>query len=150
MSESPRPEPSHDLGARLEALGRAIGEREAAHGAALEAARARIEGLREQVARAVDCFHAATAAAGAPHLRVHVGEIRSDDKHLRAVEFDLVRGRHKAVVTAKSRGQVTLVGPFQVGKAEGPCLSFPFDAGEELERALGSFLEKFLEQAAAP
>ena len=45
-----------------------------------------------------------------------------------AVEFELVRGRHCAIVTAKSRGEVTLVGPFHKGKNEGPCRSLPFDA----------------------
>ena len=76
--------------------------------------------------------------------------MRVDDKHLRAVEFDLVRGRHKAIVTAKSRGEITLVGPFRIGKEEGPCLSFPFDAKDEIRSALASFLERFLEEAATP
>ncbi len=42
------------------------------------------------------------------------------------------------------------MGPFRTGKAEGPCLSFPFDAEAELEKALGDFLEQFLEEAATP
>jgi hypothetical protein len=81
---------------------------------------------------------------------VEVGELRVDDKHLRAMEFELRRGRHRAIVTAKSRGEVTLVGPFRAGKAEGPCKSFPFEAPEELRRALGDFLERFVEEAATP
>ena len=103
-----------DLGSRLEALGRELGQREA------------------------------------PHLRIELGEIQVDEKHLRAVEFELRRGRHRAIVTAKSRGDVTLVGPFQAGKVEGPCLSFPFDAGSELHRALGDLLARFVEEAATP
>jgi hypothetical protein len=150
MSNPLRPQAFADLGARLEALGRALGSREAEHTAAFEAARARIEWLHALVAEAVERFHAAVRAAGAPHLCVELTEIRVDDKHLRALEFDLVRGRHKAVVTAKSRGDVTLVGPFQVGKVEGPCRSFAADAAEELESALADFLESFLEEAAAP
>ncbi|MEN8182314.1 MAG: hypothetical protein ABFS46_07245, partial [Myxococcota bacterium] len=62
----------------------------------------------------------------------------------------LRRGRHQAIVTVKSRGEVTLVGPFRSGKTEGPCRSFPYDAEEELHKALGDFLERFLEEAATP
>jgi hypothetical protein len=155
------------LGDRLEALGRSLGEREAVHGEALQRARDCAAGLRDHVAAALDRFHAASEKAGAPHLRVEVGEIRVDDKHLRAVEFELCRGRHRAIVTAKSRGEVTLVGPFRAGKAksrgevtlvgpfragkvEGPCKSFPLEAQEELHLALGEFLEQFVEEAATP
>ena len=63
---------------------------------------------------------------------------------------DLRRGRHQAIVTVKSRGEVTLVGPFRAGKVEGPCKSFPFDAEPEIEAELGSFLERFLHEAATP
>ena len=90
------------------------------------------------------------AGAGAPHLRVDLSETRIDDKHVRAVEFELSRGRYRAIVTAKSRGEVTLVGPFRTGKVEGPCASFPFDAGDEVDAALGDFLTRFLEEAATP
>ena len=148
MSVAPPPEA--DLGNRLEALGRTLGAREAEHRASLDAARARAEGLRAQITAALERFHRAAAEAGAPHLQVALSEIRPDDKHLRAVEFDLSRGRHKAIVTAKSRGDVTLVGPFRSGKNEGPCLTFPLDAGDELADALGAFLVRFLEEAATP
>jgi hypothetical protein len=134
----------------MEALGRALGSRESEHAAALEAARKRIGRLRERVVEAFERFHTAARAAGAPHLRVELSEIRVNDKHLRALEFELVRGRHKAVVTAKSRGDITLVGPFRVGKTEGPCRSFGEDAAEELEVALADFLARFVEEAAAP
>jgi hypothetical protein len=147
MSPSP---PADDLGARLEAVGSRLGEREAVHAESLREARGHAERLRGEVARALDAFHAAAARHGAPHLRVAVSDVRVDDKHLRAVEFDLVRGRHKAVITAKSKGEVTLVGPFRIGKEEGPCLSFPFAAKDEIHSALGSFLERFLEEAATP
>jgi len=138
-----------ELGTRLEALGRDLGAREAAHADALADARRTVEGLRDQIAGALDRFHAAVSAAGAPHLRIALGEIRADDKHLRAVEFDLTRGRHRAIVTAKSRGDVTLVGPFHAGKTEGPCQTFPFDS-DELGPALVDFLEKFVDQASNP
>ena len=148
MSVAPPPET--DLGSRLEVLGRTLGVREAEHRAGLDAARACADTLRAQIASALERFHRAAAEAGAPHLRVDLSEIRPDDKHLRAVEFELGRGRHKAIVTAKSRGEVTLVGPFRSGKNEGPCLTFPLDAGEELAAALGAFLARFLEEAATP
>ena len=99
---------------------------------------------------ALDRFHRAAAGAGAPHLRVELSETRINDKHVRAVEFELSRGRYRAIVTAKSRGDVTLVGPFRTGKVEGPCASFAFDAGDELDAALGDFLARFLEEAATP
>ena len=146
MPEDPR----SDLGERLEALGRTLGAREAEHRAGLDQARACAEKLHSEVAAALERFHRAAAAAGAPHLRIELSDTRVDDKHLRSVEFDLQRGRHKAIVTAKGRGEVTLVGPFRTGKTEGPCLSFPIDAEAELRAALVSFLERFLEEAATP
>jgi len=150
MSHPIRQVGSDRLSARLAALGREIGAREAEHGAALAAARTCAERLHAEVAGALAAFHAAAAEAGAPHLRIEQSSLGVDAKHLRAVEFDLLRGRHKAVVTVKSRGQVTLVGPFHLGKDEGPCRSFPSDAGDELDQALSAFLERFLEEACTP
>lgn len=143
-------DPSSDLGQRLETLGRELGAREVEHRDGLDQARACAEKLRSEVAAALERFHRAASDAGAPHLRIDLSDTRVDDKHLRSVEFDLLRGRHKAIVTAKGRGEVTLVGPFRTGKTEGPCLSFPFDAEAELREALATFLERFLEEAATP
>ena len=145
-----RPPDGQDLEARLAEVGRRLGEREASHASALGAARARADTLRAEVARALEAFHAGAAGAGAPQLRVVLGDVRLDDKHARALQFDLGRGRCAGIVTVKSRGEVTLVGPFHRGKAEGPCLSFPFEAEGELRKALGDFLERFLEEAAQP
>jgi len=142
--------PEGALEERLERLGRELGEREAAHRADVERARAAAASLRQCVAGALERFHAAAARAGAPHLQIRLSELRPDDKHLRAVEFDLERGRHRAIVTVKSRGDVTLVGPFHRGKTEGPCRTFPVEAREEIEPALADFLTRFLEQAASP
>ena len=139
-----------DLGAQLEELGRSLGAREASHRADLERARGEAERLRAQVEAALERFHAAAAEAGAPHLSVALGDIRLDDKHLRAVEFEVSRGRHRAIVVAKSRGELTLVGPFRAGKTEGPCKSFPFEAEAEIQGALAAFLASFLEEAATP
>jgi hypothetical protein len=138
------------LSARLATLGRELGERESEQGEGLERARACVEALREDVAKALEDFHRAAASAGAPHLRIELSPVRVDDKHLRAIEFELHRGRYRAIVTAKSRGDVTFVGPFRSGKVEGPCKSFPIDARDEVQDALVSFLETFLEEAATP
>jgi len=138
------------LGARLSALGRTLGEREAAHVDDLAQARACAESLHGVVAEALEDFHRAVEDAGAPHLRVRLSPVRIDDKHLRSIEFDLARGRYRAIVTAKSRGDLTLVGPFREGKTEGPCKSFPIDARDEIQDALATFLESFLEEAATP
>lgn len=135
---------------RLAAVGSAIGAREAAHTAGLSEARRIAGGLRDLVAQGLAGFEEAVTRAGAPHLTVDVGEIRLDEKHVRAYEFELARGRHRAIVTVKSRGEVTLVGPFRTGKPEGPCKTFPWDARDELDAALGDFLERFLEEASTP
>ncbi len=138
------------LSERMEAAGTRLGAREALHHSALESARARAEVLHKQVAAALERFHEAAARAGAAHLRVELTPVRLDDKHVRAVEFELRRGRQVAIVTAKSRGDVTLVGPFRSGKTEGPCKTFAFDAGSEFDLALAEFLEQFLEESLAP
>jgi len=144
------PPPAIDLPARLENLGRTLGEREAAYARDLEAARGQADALRVRVEEALERFHAAAARAGAPHLRIDLSEIRVDDKHLRAVEFELTRGRHKAIVVAKSAGEITLVGPFSRGKTEGPCKTLPFASKAEISTALGDFIAAFIEEAATP
>ena len=83
-------------------------------------------------------------------LRVELSKPRVDDKHLRSVQFDLRRGRHQALVTVKSRGDVTLVGPFRRGKNEGPCRSIAVGDEAELQVALGEFLGRVVEEASAP
>jgi len=137
---------------RLAARGRALGEREAPHRAALEEATARCHELHARVRDALEAFHAAAAAAGAPHLVLHVSEPRLDDKHVRACEFEIRRGRHVGLVIARAaKRELTFVGPFQTGKPEGPCRSIPFDApAPELEAALADFLERLVEEAATP
>jgi hypothetical protein len=116
----------------------------------MQRARRLAEELHRAAGAAIRSFAAAAQSAGAPELEFEIGTPRLDDKHIRAIEFDLRRGRHGAVVTVKAKGEVTLVGPFRIGKVEGPCLSFPVDSKEELEAALGDFLERFLELAMSP
>jgi hypothetical protein len=133
---------------RMRALGQELAAREAEHRAGLEAAREKAAGLRAEVAAALEGWREGIGTA--PQLAVALGELRPDEKHVRAIEFDLTRGRHRAVITVKARGEVTLVGPFHAGKIEGPCKSFPFDAEAEIRKALGDFLERFLTEAATP
>ncbi len=135
---------------RMRELGRELATREAEHKSALDEARRKAVSLRAEVADALEGWREAVTAAGAPQLTVAIGEVRPDDKHVRAVEFDLTRGRHRAVITVKARGDVTLVGPFHAGKVEGPCKSFPFAAEDEIRKALSEFLARFLTDAATP
>jgi hypothetical protein len=138
------------LDERLEELGRLLGKREAPHAEALELARARAEELRADVARALAAFLDAARAMGAPHMDCEVSAVRLDDKHLHAFQFELHRGHHRAIVTVKSRHEVTLVGPFRIGKAEGPCRSFPLEHSDEFADSLADFMSAFVDQAASP
>jgi hypothetical protein len=139
-----------ELADRLEEIGRTLGARESRHASELREARLQVGEVRYQVDCALKRFHAAASEAGAPHLQVEVSELRIDEKHLRAVEFDVSRGRHKGIVVGKSRGEFTLVGPFRTGKTEGPCKAIPFGDATALDAALGDFLALFLEEAATP
>ena len=142
--------PSVPLRDRLGALGRELAARESEHTEWLAAATQTALALHDQVDDALEAFHSAAEEAGAPQLAVVLSAVRVDDKHLRAVQFDLRRGRHAAIVTVKTRGEVILVGPFQQGKDEGPCRRFPVTAEREIEAGLGDFLTAFLNQAATP
>ncbi|MEE8165076.1 MAG: hypothetical protein V3T64_05875 [Myxococcota bacterium] len=137
------------LNDRIEALARDLARRESSHLDAIEKAQYKAGELHRQVDAAIARFNEVVSLS-IPYLEVSVSALRVDDKHLHAVEFDLERGRHRAIVTVKSKGEITLVGPFQSGKTEGPCRSFAFDAEAELQDALAAFLERFLEEAAAP
>jgi hypothetical protein len=134
---------------RLVRLGHDLVERESQHKDSLAAARADASRLHGCVSSALERFNA-TVRSQAPQLMVSVSDPRIDDKHLHAVQFELARGRHRAIITVKSRGEVTLVGPFRTGKTEGPCHSLPIDAETEIQAALGDFLAEFIEAAASP
>jgi hypothetical protein len=140
---------SSALRARLESLGSSLGAREAANAEAQAEATRRAEALHRTLTDAIAGFQEALATSGAPAIAIDVGAPRLDDKHVRAVQIELRRGRNVAIVTVKSKGDVTLVGPFHAGKTEGPCQSVPWEAQSELLDRLGSFLEQFLEAALA-
>ncbi len=145
------PPMSQDLRKRLAEVGQRLGEREAAHADAMATAHKNAAALHAAVSAGLDAYRDAVASAGSEHLAdISISAPRLDDKHVRAVEFALERGRYKAIVTVKSKGEVTLVGPFRTGKTEGPCKSFPVDATPEIDNALVGFLEEFLEEAATP
>lgn len=147
---APQPASSSPLRERLCALAEALVEREAEHAPSLDQAFREADRLHTQVAEAVEALHGLLAERGMTHLRVALGEPRLDDKHIRAVQFELARGRTVALVSVKSRGEVTLVGPFRAGKTEGPCETVPWDQTSSLELALADFLERFIEQAMTP
>jgi hypothetical protein len=138
-----------DLNDRVKTIAQDLANRELTHRAAIDRAQSIANDLHSRVDTAIGLFNEAVAES-VPYLEVAVSATRVDDKHLHAVEFNLERGRHRAVVTVKSKGVVTLVGPFRSGKKEGPCLSFPMEANEDIDDALGEFLERFLEEAASP
>ncbi len=142
------------LRTRLFRLGQRIAEREAPQVEALAQARVRAQELHRAVAAGLKSFCDALQASGDGGLKqladIELGAPRLDQKHVRAIEFELRRGRVCAIVTVKSRAEVALVGPFRSGKAEGPCKRFPFAAKAEIETALADFLEAFLEEAMTP
>lgn len=148
MSDT-RSEANEKIEERLAELGRRLADREVRHAEALDAAWSCARSLHGRVASALGRYHAAVRPT-APQLEVTLSDPRVDDKHLHAVEFELGRGRHRAIVTVKSKGEVTLVGPFRTGKAEGPCRSFPTSANAEIEAAMGDFVCAFIEDAVAP
>lgn len=155
LVSNPFPSPAgkaaaNELRTKLAALGTELGAREAGHAQSLEQARQTARELHQLVVNAVDGFHESATAAGAPHLRIEVTAPALDQKHVRAMEFEVRRGRTVGILTVKTRGEVTLVGPFRRGKNEGPCRSIALGEEAELGRALAEFLGRVVEEASAP
>jgi hypothetical protein len=140
--------PASQLRERLAAKGLALAQREEEHRRGLDEARKRAAVLRTWVDEGLKSY--AQAIAGAPHLQVTLGPVHPDEKHVRSVEFQVARGRFRALFIVKAKGEITLVGPFRTGKTEGPCQSFSWDASTEIDEAVAVFLESFLEEAASP
>jgi len=137
------------LNERMVQLGRSLAEREAAREESLATAHTQATELHRYVAEALEHYHGAVLQT-APQLEITLGAPRVDDKHLHSVEFELMRGRYRGIVVVKSRGEVTLVGPFHAGKNEGPCRSYPAEARTEIDAALGDFLVEFIGEAVTP
>lgn len=135
------------LSEQLAERGRALAARETTVAEPVARARSCSQDLHALVAEALEAFHAACNAGGAGHLRVELSAPRIDDKHVHSVQFDLRRGAHRAIVTVKSKGEVTLVGPFRVGKVEGPCNRFSIDDRPDIEAGLATLLGEFVDQA---
>ncbi|MBW2240870.1 MAG: hypothetical protein JRH01_02705 [Deltaproteobacteria bacterium] len=140
--------PASHLRERLAAKGVALAQREEEHKGGLDEARKRADVLRTRVDEGLEGY--AQAIVGAPHLQVTLGPVHPDEKHVRAVEFQVARGRFRGLFIVKAKGELTLVGPFRSGRTEGPCQSFPWDANTEIDEAVAVFLESFLEEATAP
>ncbi|MBW2291881.1 MAG: hypothetical protein JRG89_10620 [Deltaproteobacteria bacterium] len=138
------------LAEQLEQMGKQLAERETTHAAKLAQIHQRAVELHERVRVGLEGFHRGSREAGAPHLAVELSAPRIDDKHLHSVQFDLARGRHRVIVTLKSKGEVTLVGPFKAGKQEGPCNSIALDDDPAIDAGLAEVLAEFLEVAFAP
>lgn len=138
------------LDERMNEAGRRLGEREAPHADSLEAAASHARALHVKVQNALRRFHEASRQSGAGHLIITVSEPQLDAKHVRAFQFEVSRGRARAIVTVKTRGEVTLVGPFRAGAPEKPCRTLSLEAEAEIEDALGDLLENFLEEATRP
>jgi hypothetical protein len=138
------------LAEQLEQTGKRLGERETAEAEKLAHIRLRAAELHERVRLGLEGFYRGSREAGAAHFAVELSPPRIDDKHLHSVQFDLSRGRHRLIVTLKSKGEVTLVGPFKHGKQEGPCNSIALDDDAAIDAGLSEVLDKFLEAAFAP
>ena len=91
------------LNDRVEALARGLAERETKHIESIERAQQKAAELHHRVSSAIERFNEVVGAS-VPYLQVDVSAPRIDDKHLHAVEFDLERGRHRAIVTVKAKG----------------------------------------------
>ena len=140
---------SEDARARFEGLARELAERDAELSPGLEEARVCAQALRARAREALAEFRQAAERGGALHLaRVEVGPVEPDEKHIDAVQVRVKRGRWEIVCVAKSRGEVTLVGPYRQGKEENPCKSYAFKA-PELEPALDDLLLELLRQSTA-
>ncbi len=137
------------LNERLEKLGQVLAERERDLSSDMDRAFGYAHKLHDRLASALDVFHA-QVMEDAPQLALTLSEVEVDEKHLHSVQFQLERGRHRAVFIVKSRGEVTFVGPFRAGKTEGPCRSFSFNSADEIEKALEDFVVAFVDQAATP
>ena len=138
------------LSDELAQVGTRLAARESEIASRLGETRARANQIHGKVSVGLEGFHRAARDAGAPHLEVVLSDPRTDDKHLHSVQFDVTRGRHQVIVTVKSKGAITLVGPFKQGKDEGPCKRIDLDDDAGIDAGLAAVLAEFLENAFTP
>ncbi len=132
---------------RLEQLARELAARDAGLTAVLQDVREAAEQLRGRAHALVEAFKQAARDSDAPHLaHLDVGPVEPDEKHVDCIQFRVTRGRWQAVCVGKTKGEVTLVGPFQRGKPEKPCADYPL-RGAEVERALEELLLRLIRAA---
>ena len=130
-------------------LARELAERDREIPAGLETALLIAQEVRARALAAVEAFSREALAGGVPHLaNIEVGAVEPDEKHVDALQVMIRRGRWEVVCVAKSRGVVTLVGPYQRGKNEGPCETLA-GRGDALDRALDERLLALLQEATA-
>ncbi|MDP6981051.1 MAG: hypothetical protein QF570_21020 [Myxococcota bacterium] len=132
---------------RLEGIGAGLREREEAEREKLEYAWKRAGEIHGRVEAGLAGF--ARGAGGVEHLAVELSAPRRDDKHFHAVQFDVSRGRHRVIATVKTKGVVTLVGPFKDGDTEGPCKRIDLDDDAAIDAGLEAVLADFLDTAFA-
>jgi len=107
------------------------------------------EALRLRAVGGVEAFREAARKNGAEHLcDVAVGPLEADEKHVDCLQFRVARGRFEGVCVVKSRGDVTLVGPYKRGKLERPCRDYPI-RGPEVDAGLDGWLLELLREASA-
>ncbi len=132
---------------RIEQLARELAARDAGLTPALQDVREAAEQLRGRALALVEAFKQVARDSGAPHLaHLEVGPVEPDEKHVDCIQFRVTRGRWEVVCVGKTKGDVTLVGPFRRGKPEKPCADYPL-RGEEVERALEDLLLRLIRAA---
>jgi hypothetical protein len=109
-------------------LAGSLAARDAELGRGLDTARVAAQEMRARVAAHANAFRDEVEARGAPHLaHVEVGPVEPDEKHVDAIQVRVWRGRWEIVYVAKACGEMTLVGPYRVGKADQPpCQTLAF------------------------
>ncbi|MEE8558248.1 MAG: hypothetical protein V3T14_10225 [Myxococcota bacterium] len=105
------------------------------------------ERLRSVAAAAVEAFAETARSRGTPHLAdLVVDPVEPDEKHVDCLQVRVRRGRWEGLLLAKSKGKVTLVGPFRRGDPEKPCRDFAL-TGAEVEMGVEDLVEELIRRA---
>jgi hypothetical protein len=135
--------------ARFEQLAAALADRDRDVSTSLGSVRPALEALRSCALDAIQAFVRSAREHGGAHLTdVGVGPVEPDEKHVDCLQFQVMRGRWKLTCVGKTRGVVTVVGPFRHGEPEKPCAEFPLPSAEA-EAGLEDRLLALLREASA-
>jgi hypothetical protein len=135
--------------ARFEQLAAALADRDRGVSSSLESVRPALEGLRAKALGAIEAFVRVARAHGGAHLTdIELSAVESDEKHVDCLQFKVARGRWELTCVGKSRGVVTLVGPYRRGGPEKPCAHFPLPSAEA-DGTLQDLLLDLLREASA-